>query len=118
MRNREKSPPLYPFGRQQARQDLALGAAVCAGREYVLSAYMRTDRPGFQVIVNVGDWGLSQLLRLTSEWQRYVVKKQCTQDCWTPFVQFTCLQGEGTFWVDAVQLEEGTEATEYREWRE
>jgi hypothetical protein len=117
MVNREKPRPLRPYGYSEAWQNLASGSRLLAGHDYVLSAYLRTDKPGFKVWVLVG-WGLGEARNLTSEWQRYVVKVRPRNDIDKPFFRILCSQGDATVWIDAVQIEEGTEATEYREWKE
>jgi hypothetical protein len=83
----------------------------------VLSAYLRTDKPGYQVAMVVG-WGSYGVRSLTSEWQRYVLRTRCPQDVERQSLRIICTPGDATVWVDAVQFEEGTEPTEYREWRE
>lgn len=118
MTNKEKTMVAPPFGNQMARQDLAVGTWLEAGRDYVLSAWMRSDTPGFPVTMRAGDYDLSKTVRLTTEWQRYSHSVRRSKNSYNPHVAFACERGAGTVWIDAVQFEEGTEATEYKEWKE
>ncbi len=100
-----------------AQQNLAPGTVLRAGQPYVLSAYLKGDRPDLAVVVGAGGWEHFSRIRTTDAWERYSITIQPEADNEAPFVQLQ-LEQEGTLWIDAVQFEEGAEPTEYREWRE
>lgn len=74
--------------------------------DYVLSAYMKSNPSGMKV--NIGGTEVT----LTETWQRYEVKFRRRDHFYSDMVNIYPLS-KGTFWVDAVQLEEGTKATPY-----
>ncbi len=82
------------------------------GDHYTLSLYMKADQPGLQVCMAVT--GLcSQNIKLSTEFKRYILSGNVK----TPYPPsiFVSLLDAGTVWIDAVQLEKGTEATPYQE---
>ena len=97
-----------------AENSLAVGAKLLKGHRYVLSLYMKGDRPGLSVQIRGGGHPFTQDVTVATEWRRYVLRADCQEDLSTPFVA-VYLVGKGTLWVDAVQFEEGTEPTEYHE---
>ena len=75
--------------------------------DYVLSIYMRAERPGRVVRMRAGK--RTGNATLTAQWRRYA---------WTirlpaRIVFTTGNEGAGAIWFDAVQVEVGTEATEF-----
>lgn|GEM_PF-1389553 len=78
-----------------------------ANEQYVLSAYMKSLQPGMKV--NIG----GKEVALTTDWQRY--STGFIQDGLSPYVDMINIYpvDNGTFWIDAVQLEKGTELTAY-----
>jgi len=77
--------------------------------DYTLSLYMRSDKPGFRFRVYY--LGKVERYELTPEWKRYVVTANSakrTQIGWTGIAI-----DEGACYIDAVQLEQGDEATEF-----
>lgn len=124
----EKTTPTYYFDYYQpvCKQ---LGSLVAAhegwlrtqpGQAYTLSAYLKADQPGRvgMLFVRQADGrSLRQDLTLTADWQRYSFT-------FTPQAQFVWA-GAGldlaaskasaaTVWIDAVQLQQGGEATAYQ----
>ena len=100
----------------RACQYLVPGTVVKKGQPYVFSAYMKADRPNLLVQTQVGyRQECVQDLRIGTEWQRYVVRVAPAETIQQPHVAVWLLK-EGTLWIDAVQFEPGTEATEYQEW--
>jgi hypothetical protein len=104
-------------GHAYVSQELAPGTVLQAGKSYVFSAYMKASRAGPLVGVVVGDDRHRLRVTPTEQWERYVLPTAIENDMRRPAVAIHLFE-EGTLWVDAVQLEEGTEATEYREWRD
>jgi len=94
------------------------GTALSKGRSYVFSAYFKADQSGFPVHMMAGgfDVGGINTYHVSPEWQRYVLAFECKANERNPFIEVLLLNS-GTLWIDAVQLEEGTEPTEYSEWR-
>ncbi|MCD6362282.1 MAG: hypothetical protein J7M38_15600, partial [Armatimonadetes bacterium] len=100
-----------------AQQMLAPGTILHKGRSYVLSAWFKGSRPDLQLSAFVGGWQAYREFKVTDEWQRHAIAFEMPDDVTQPFIRLDLL-GQGTVWVDAVQFEEGTEPTEYWEWRE
>jgi len=86
-------------------RSIILGSA--ANTQYVLSAYMKSKEPG--VVVGMGD----KQFTLTTDWQRYSVP--FIQDGKSLYADMINIYpvSKGTYWIDAVQLEKGTEPTAY-----
>jgi hypothetical protein len=118
MTGSEKAPAAFPFRHQEATQELVPFIALQEARDYVFSAQMRADKPNREVRVTMGTPGLGSTLKLTTEWRRYSIKIRPKETIKDAVVRISSLQAEGIVWADAVQLEEGAEPTEYREWRE
>ncbi|MBM4045145.1 MAG: hypothetical protein FJ279_08525, partial [Planctomycetes bacterium] len=92
------------------------GFAVPQGKTLTLSAYMRSaaaDLPvKVQVISRLGAKPVAEReFRLTTSWARYelVLPDYAASQLTPGFIP----QAEGTFWVDAVQIEEGASASAY-----
>jgi len=98
-----------------AGQGLVAGTRLGKGKSYVLSAYMKADPPNVLVMVLAPDY--AKQLRVSGDWERYVIPITLDRDMDSPGIAFE-LRERGTLWIDAVQYEEGAEPTEYREWRE
>ena len=80
------------------------------GGEYTISAYMKSDRPGVKVTMAGKDFTLSR------KWKHYSVNIPNFPDFPHGKVHYTVnieREGEGTIWIDAVQLEKG-ELTPYQ----
>jgi hypothetical protein len=91
---------------------MASPIAVTPAKTYTLSWYARADDPGMEVHMYGmrGEGPKPEVFPLTMEWQR----------CHITFVpkispiRITLYAGKtGSFYVDAAQLEEGTQATDY-----
>lgn len=109
-------PPDRPYHLEAAaRQTMAVIGGLAAGRNYVLSAWMKADRGDMSVWLHAG--GVNEKLQVSDEWHRYDVHVCPKRTALTPYV-IIWPADEGTLWLDAVQLELGSEATEYREWSE
>ncbi len=79
---------------------------VQTGLPHVFSGYLRSEPAGMKVSFN------GREIVLTNTWRRYShtsVHAGAGQDTLTVYPL-----GKGTFWIDAVQLEEGETPTEYR----
>ena len=84
------------------------------GKHYTMSAWLKADRPGLRANLFCGEssWsgGGFEPIPVTTEWARYHVEftadKFEKSGWWLPWISFPD-RGEGTLWVDAVQLEEG-----------
>ncbi|MFA9480284.1 hypothetical protein ACERK3_18580 [Phycisphaerales bacterium AB-hyl4] len=87
--------------------------SVQANKPYTLSVYLKSDQDSMPV--SLGLWGVAdgrRVVEVDTEWNRYSLHVP-KLDVRRLRVSITP-QGEGYLWVDAVQLEEGTEATPYR----
>ena len=81
------------------------------GEDWVFSCYLKTDTPEQPVYIRAG-WFQQQRFTISEDWQRYVLPvKVGERGC--GFFDVTLL-GPGTLWLDAVQVERGTQATEYQ----
>lgn len=81
--------------------------------EYVLSAYLRAERDGFEASFFGFGSGYAGKVKLTTEWKRYHVKgvvpvKSADNPLWGVRTDMV-----GTFWADAIQLERGSEPTDF-----
>ena len=83
-------------------------ARTTSNEPYTLSAWMKTDAEA--VPVKLGD----SLVTVTRDWRRYSVpfvnQGRSLYDDMVNIIP----QAKGTLWIDAVQLEAGTDATDYR----
>ena len=91
-----------------------------AGKPYVFSLYLRANRDGQPVQVRVTGIG-EKRFELTQMWQRYVLTGTYQPDPkigragYTQIhIEFPSHSGGAIVWLDALQLEEGTEPTEYK----
>ena len=105
------------------------GIPVEVGKTYVLSCYLRAEKPDTYaslVLCNMAynsplgsKQGVARRFKLATEWQRYHVSCTYPEAGWTRGLRpelslFVINQGvKCGIWADAVQLEEGTEPTEY-----
>jgi len=91
--------------------------SVRGGRDYVVSAYMRADRPGLQAELTAYRAGqrkpaASAKFAVGLQWQRFHVSIS-RLDSLNLSVSFKPLES-GALWVDAVAIEEGAEPGPYR----
>ena len=94
---------------------ITAGIPVKPSTPYTMSAYVRSDRPGRAWIGGGHKWRLRcRFLPTAGQWQR-VAKSYVTQPDETvmPLMIISESPTDG-FWVDDVKLEEGAEATPYR----
>ncbi|MFQ6131053.1 MAG: endo-1,4-beta-xylanase [Armatimonadota bacterium] len=91
------------------------------GQDYVFSAYLKAEPAGTVGVLHVQQrWGgglLSKTFELTSEWQRYEFpfRAQGVLAIGMAGLDLEASQAEAaTIWIDAVQLEQGSEATRYQ----
>ena len=99
---------------------------------YVFSVYIRAAREGDQAFIGVVAWGKmgsNKVFKLTTEWKRYWINgmfpKGGPKGAWPPgralfHITPTLSQPEDkdpkewpTIWVDGIQMEAGTEPTEF-----
>ena len=83
--------------------------------DYVLSGYIRSDLPGTEVTVAALQHYSSisrQTLRPSAEWRRFELPFRTTSGE-SSRVEFAVSSDEGRFWVDAVQVENGANASEF-----
>ncbi|MEI7861450.1 MAG: carbohydrate binding domain-containing protein, partial [Planctomycetota bacterium] len=95
------------------------------GRVYTLSAFMRSDIPGTQAVLQFNFNGdarkevqlLAKEVVLTEEWQRYSYTVVAPEDgvyvAVGPDISNGPVSAATTFWADAIQLEAGEEATPF-----
>jgi hypothetical protein len=81
-----------------------LGAAV--NKPYILSAYMKSAVPGMKVSLS------GKEISLTMDWQRYSTSYINNGRPVSDAISIYPIDS-GTFWVDALQLEEGSKPTPY-----
>ena len=85
-----------------------------AGRDYVFSIYAKSDKPGSRLILEALEKYrniTNKTVELTSEWKRYEVSFNAGKA-----KSFRCgvrLSSGGCAWVDAAQVEVGTNATPF-----
>jgi hypothetical protein len=88
------------------------------GATYTLSLYARADEPGRKMMIVLGGRGTT--VELTDEWSRYTATgpfrgvdyRGRPRPVWA---DLRCLDEEGVYYLDAVQIEPGEQATEYVE---
>jgi len=107
----------------KVRHPLELHATVfqmAKGGNYVLSAYLRSDRENFAVFLGASSPGQSRqggLVRVGRTWKRYSVTFAPYALRPHPYRSICIVPLEphpgGTLWVDAVQLEQGAEPTPF-----
>jgi len=114
----EEHAPEQPEARSLSLETAYLWP-ITKGRNYTWSVYLKTDAPGGAVKVYLVGLGSEKepttwtSLKPTAEWVRYSgtgVHHRCLpgERCLAPD-----LEGKGTLWVCAPQMEEGTTATAY-----
>lgn len=83
-------------------------------KSYVFSAYLKADSDGIPVNLSIWEWlgrWHKKTIKVTPQWQRYeIVMSDPEKNVLRGVVE---LAGNGTIWIDAVQLEEGTNPAEY-----
>lgn len=82
------------------------------GKSYTVSLYMKSDTEGMPV--NISLWGVKdsrKRMEVGTEWKRYVLNVPETGQKRIRIA--ISPSAEGYVWVDAVQMEEGAEPTEY-----
>lgn len=86
------------------------------GNDYVFSVYLKSDVDKLPVTLAIWEWNTGKTHRKKIEvgkkWKRYVciTKEPIKTSALRVRIE---KEGEGTLWVDAVQLEKGTEPTTY-----
>ena len=89
---------------------ISTGLDASPGRPYTVSAWMRSEKPGYKVRLYWGG-GYGEFA-LTDQWQRYAFT--VTEPKRGRYIQiWPWAGGDNVFYLDAVQLEQGVEATEY-----
>jgi hypothetical protein len=113
------SPPPKSGGYPQAYHEPPVGTRLAKDKPYVLSAYLKADRPNLAVQILAGGYGkgLGSEITVSDQWKRYSFTVRPDSDQWRPFIKFMIYK-RGTLWIDAVQFEPGTEPTKYNEWRD
>ncbi|MBI3944512.1 MAG: hypothetical protein HY321_01200 [Armatimonadetes bacterium] len=86
------------------------------GKTYTLSAYLRADRPDTEVRLGIGGPDVT-FVKVDTTWKRYTLTFQVkdVEEGWSR-KSFNIIPWGGAAWnvyVDAVQVEEGAEPTEY-----
>ena len=104
------------------------GIPVEVGKSYVFSVYLRAEKKGTAARLHMQNFvwsspvdneGVSQRFLLGSDWQRYQVSCAIPHEGWTrglrPEVTLYIISQavNSAIWADAVQLEEGSQATPY-----
>ena len=72
---------------------------------YTLSVYVRAEKPNTPVALYY--WGGRQDFRVGTEWKRYTATAPMKDATFTNFGYY--LGGDSTIYLDAMQMEEGTE---------
>lgn len=84
--------------------------------QYTLSLWMRAEKEGMRVEIRPGFWP-SETVTLTTEWQRYSTSGVIPEGGMrNNFITLRSVNGranDGTYWVDAMQLEQGPAATDF-----
>jgi len=75
-----------------------------SGAPYTLSAWLKSDKPDMPVIL------LGQTVKVNTKWARYSATETQT---YSPTIAYLKPAAEGTLWIDDVQFEKGSTATEY-----
>ena len=94
--------------------------SVAPGKPYVLSAYVRSDRPELSAhctIVEVDGRQESRSFKVGEGWQRIEVAHRPKGEqvyCVIGFTPSASDHPDGTLWIDAVQFERGEAATPYQ----
>jgi len=98
-----------PYG----RQGFHLTLAPPGPQPYVFSVYMRGEKDGAVATITNHGWNLpSKRCVLTTSWQRYWVSGIIPAGLgYSHNLRIFC--DKGTIWIDAMQLEKGTEPTVY-----
>jgi len=87
------------------------------GKTYTFSMYLRTDKPGTPVKIDLRDFG-ETTVRLTRDWKRYSITKAFHETAMNNSTTAIKIYMESSdpnahVWMDAVQLEESPTATQY-----
>jgi len=91
--------------------------------DFTFSAYMKSDKPHVKIRTFL-TWDHTKYMELTTDWQRYVFTAKLKPDQWYRMktgkkaidVAIHCATEtfDHSVWIDAVQIEKGTRATDYR----
>jgi hypothetical protein len=93
-----------------------------SGVHYTLSAYMKTDCDGLVGVLSINQAfrrNLRRQVQLKTDWERhtFTFQPQAGQIFVALGMDLEASKKEaGIVWIDAVQLERGSEATAYRQW--
>jgi hypothetical protein len=95
------------------------GINVLDGKTYTMSLYMRSDKPGTRMNVDVREIG-NRDFALTTDWKRYTMsgnfKETALNNSTTAInIGMNTRNPNVHVWIDAVQLERSPQATEYAE---
>ena len=88
------------------------------GENYVLSLYLKAKDPGTGVYFRTNNMYSFYRFKVGTEWKRYVIPitpeiPSFKKDIVMQYLYFY-LGSKGTLWLDAIQIEKGTVATEFR----
>ncbi len=101
----------FPFDTNASRNGVFSLISTClgttAGKQYTLSAYMKSESAGMKV--KLGE----QECTLTTDWKRYITMFSNNGKSLYEDKLYLYPVSKGVFWADAVQLEEGIAATPY-----
>lgn len=92
------------------------GVPVEEGKTWTFSAWLRAAEPDTSVNIRLRGIG-GKTFYIGTEWERVTLTGVKTNELAAVYQNFTAVmfRPRGTVWIDAVQLEEGEEATEYEE---
>ena len=110
-RDRPKDDPLL----KNAFRCVQTRRPVEAGKHYTLSVYLKADRPDLPVQLSLTSPYKGKDVKVSTEWSRYTVTEKVVKPGYYGNYIYIKLMEVGTIWIDAVQLEEGEEATPYQE---
>lgn len=84
--------------------------------QYTFSVYLKSDKPDTKVRISASEIIPSKSdVIVGTEWKRYSLTGKSKAPKRGSVVKITLLSDDSTLWVDAAQLEEGTEATAFKE---
>ncbi len=82
--------------------------------EFVFSAWLKGDRDGVKLRFGANHTGARDTeVAVTREWKRYAWPLKLPARIWLIVNHEAAADGGGTVWLDALQLEKGTEPTEF-----
>lgn len=100
----------------EQRLEITSAREYAVGEPYTLSFYMKSDSPGLPVACQ--KWDVKEM-KLSSAWERYSFTFT-PQGAYAQSALFISIYGKGagakgaTVWIDAVQIERGTNAAPYQ----